>query len=76
MSFVNMLKIGDELPNIVDINPHKQGRHVSGTGQEIVAPDFLKVFKPGKVILMNPIYREEVEAKLKELGVVATLMDA
>jgi SAM-dependent methyltransferase len=76
VSFVNMLKIGDELRNIVDINPHKQGRHVSGTGQEIVAPDFLKIFKPGKVILMNPIYREEVETKLKELGVVATLMDA
>ena len=46
VSFFNMLKIGDEVPYIVDLNPHKQGLHVSGTGQKIVPPDFLKVFEP------------------------------
>lgn len=75
VSFLNMLGIKDTIPYIVDINPHKQGRHISGTGQKIVSPDFLKAFNPEKIVLMNPIYRSEVEGKLRDLGVVAELVD-
>ena len=76
VSFVNMLKIDDTVPYIVDINPHKQGLHVSGTGQRIVPPDFLRAFNPEKIILMNPIYRREIEDTLKDLGIATQLIDA
>lgn len=76
VSFLNMLKIGDEIPYVVDINPHKQGRHLPGTGQQIVAPAFLQEFQPQMVILMNPIYRDEVKAQLEKLRVSAKVLDA
>jgi SAM-dependent methyltransferase len=76
VSFLNMLKIDKTIPYVVDINPHKQGRHLPGTGQRIVSPAFLKEFHPHSVVLMNPIYRGEVEAELKELGVAAEIQAA
>jgi SAM-dependent methyltransferase len=75
VSFLNMLKIGEAIPFVVDINPHKQGRHLPGTGQRIVSPAFLREFQPGVVVLMNPIYRREVEAQLRALGVGADIVD-
>jgi len=76
VSFLNMLRIGEAIPYVVDINPHKQGQHLPGTGQKIVAPVFLKEFEPQMVIVMNPIYRREVEAQLKELGIAAEMINA
>lgn len=76
VSFLNMLKVEDAIPYVIDINPHKQGLHIPGTGQKIVAPLFLKEFQPQIVILMNPIYRGEIETQLAEMGVAAELIDA
>lgn len=76
VGFVNMLQIQDQISMAVDINPHKQGLHLAGTGQKIVAPEALIEEKPDVVILMNPIYKNEVTASLKELGVDADLIDA
>jgi SAM-dependent methyltransferase len=76
VSFLNLLKIEDAIPYVVDINPHKQGRHLPGTGQRIVSPGFLKEFRPDVVVLMNPIYRQEVEGQLRDLGVAAEVLDA
>jgi SAM-dependent methyltransferase len=75
VSFLNMLNIDKGIPYVVDINPHKQGRHLPGTGQRIVSPAFLREFQPNVVVLMNPIYRGEVEAQLRELGVGAEIVD-
>ncbi len=76
VSFLNMLKIDKAIPYVVDINPHKQGRHLPGTGQRIVPPAYLKEFKPHSVVLMNPIYRKEVEAQLRELGLDVEIIAA
>ena len=76
VSFLNMLKITEAIPYAVDINPNKQGRHLAGTGQRIVSPDFLKEFQPQVVVLMNPIYRQEVEGELARLGVLAEVLEA
>ena len=75
VSFLNMLKITDTIPYVVDINPHKQGRHLPGTGQRIVAPHFLEEFQPQAVVLMNPMYRQEVEGELRVLGVAAEVVE-
>jgi C-methyltransferase C-terminal domain len=75
VGFLNMLKVTDAIPYVVDINPTKQGRYLPGTGQRIVPPDFLKEFQPQIVVLMNPIYRQEVEDQLRRLGVIAKVLE-
>jgi len=76
VGFVNMLKIGPQIPRVVDINPHKQGLFLAGTGQKIVSPDDLQSDTPDVVILMNPIYRSEISKQLDRMGVNAELIDA
>ncbi len=52
----------------VDINPIKTGTFMAGTGQEIVAPAFLRDYRPDVVVIMNPVYRDEITADLNALG--------
>lgn len=52
----------------VDINPIKTGTFMAGTGQEIVAPSFLNEYRPDAVIIMNPVYREEITRDLAAMG--------
>lgn len=68
VTFLNTL--GDEahVESVVDINPRKQGKHVAGTGQQIVSPEFLKDYQPDIVILMNPNYLSEIQAQVTDLG--------
>lgn len=68
VTFLNTLKVKGEIGYVVDINPHKQDKYVAGTGQKIVSPDFLKGYKPDFVAVMNPIYREEIRQKLKQMA--------
>jgi len=60
---------------VVDINPAKQGGHVAGSGHAIIAPSGLLRRGVAHVVLMNPIYRQEVQATLDELGCTARLID-
>ena len=75
VSFLTTLGLGDEIAAAVDINPYKQGRFTPGTGHPVIAPEALKANPPDLVIVMNPVYREEVKAALAGLrlhpGVVA-----
>jgi SAM-dependent methyltransferase len=74
VSFVNMLPNGDLISDVVDINPNKQGLFIPGGGQEIVAPQSLRESRPDLVILMNPIYRQEVGDHLDRLGIATELV--
>ncbi len=66
---LNGLGMGpDTIECIVDINPRKQGRFVPGTGQEIVAPEFLRDYKPDTVFVMNPNYLAEVRGQMDAMG--------
>ena len=67
------LGLEDEVGYAVDINPYKQGKFMAGTGQEVVAPEFLKQYQPGLVIAMNPVYTAEIARNLEELEVPAEL---
>jgi len=68
VAFLTTLKIHDEIEYAVDINPHRRGTYLAGTGQQIVAPDFLREYKPDVVIAMNPIYRKEIQRDLNTMG--------
>jgi len=76
VTFLNVLKEGNPIEYIVDINPRKQGQFVAGTGQEIVPPEFLPEYRPDFIILMNPIYREEIERQAQDLGIKAKILVA
>ena len=73
VAYLTSLKIKDEIEYVVDINPVKHGKFLAGTGHEIVSPDFLKAYQPDEVILMNPIYLDEVQADLTRMGLAAKL---
>jgi hypothetical protein len=73
VSFLTALDIQDEIEYAVDINPHKHGTYMAGTGQEIVAPEFLKEYRPDVVIVMNPIYCNEIRQDLDGMGCTAEL---
>lgn len=64
-------KIGSDIDvrYAVDVNPYKHGTFLAGTGQEIVAPAFLREYQPGVVVVMNPVYVGEISDELKSLGV-------
>ena len=68
VSLISSLRLGEELTAVVDINPHKHGKFLAGSGREIVGPDALKGLRPDIVLLMNSIYTEEVRNELATRG--------
>ncbi|MFH1843676.1 MAG: methyltransferase domain-containing protein [bacterium] len=71
--FLNLVKAAAAIDYVVDINPGKQGRFVAGGGQQFVAPEFLVEYKPDVVVVMNPIYRDEIARSLAELSLTPEL---
>jgi hypothetical protein len=61
---------------IVDINPRKHGRFVAGMGQQIVGPDFMAEYRPDVVVVMNGLYKEEINAMLHAQGIHAEILVA
>ena len=76
VSFLTVLKVGDAIEYAVDINPHRQGRFLPITAQQIMPPAFLKQYRPDLVILMNPIYVAEVRRDLDRMGLSSTALHA
>jgi len=68
VGFLNALDIGDAVDCVVDINPHKQGLFLPGTGQEIVRPESLESRRPDLVVVMNPLYVDEIRDRLAQLS--------
>lgn len=58
----------DDIAYAVDINPIKTGTFMAGTGQEIIAPSFLEGYQPDDVIIMNPVYLDEITRDLQAMG--------
>jgi SAM-dependent methyltransferase len=73
--FLNLLGLAapQQIDRVVDQNADKHGRFVSGTGQEIVAPEALRGSNVAQIVLMNGIYEAEVRGRLQGLGIDAQL---
>lgn len=67
VAFLKTIGITDEIEYIVDINPHRQGKYLPGSGKLIVAPSFLREYQPDVVIAMNPIYLDEIRSDLTSM---------
>jgi ABC-type hemin transport system substrate-binding protein len=68
VAYLTALGLTDEIECAVDINPHKAGKFMAGTGHRIVLPEALVEIRPDVVVVMNPIYCEEIAATLDGLG--------
>jgi len=76
VTFANLVDPKRELiACVVDLNPQKQGNYLPGTGHPIVDYCMLAHFGVTTAILMNPNYREENEALLRQAGLNVKLVD-
>lgn len=71
VAFLTTLDTIDKIQYVIDINPHRHGKFIPGVGKEIMAPEFLKDYKPDQVIVMNAIYYDEIKKMMIQMGVDA-----
>jgi hypothetical protein len=76
VTFLNAMGPDSGIEYAVDLNPRKHGMYVAGTGQCIVAPEALRRVRPEVVIVMNPVYEEEIRRHTAGLGVVPSFLPA
>jgi SAM-dependent methyltransferase len=69
IGFLNTMDIRQSMPYIVDINPARIGKYLPGTGQRVVAPEFIVEYEPEVVIVTNPIYEVEIREQIRAYGV-------
>jgi SAM-dependent methyltransferase len=74
VAFLSAMGSNQSIEYAVDINPYKHGKYMAGTGQEIVAPAFLQDYDPELVVVMNPVYVEEIAGSLRELDLAPRLV--
>jgi SAM-dependent methyltransferase len=74
VAFMTTLGVEDEIEYVVDINPNRHGKFIPGVGKQIVPPEFLKEYKPNTVIVMNPVYCNEIKRDLEKMGIDAELV--
>jgi SAM-dependent methyltransferase len=68
VSFLTNSGLGSVVEYVVDINPHRQGMFMPGTGQRIVGPQSLREILPDVVIVMNRVYEQEIKNELQRMG--------
>jgi hypothetical protein len=74
VAFLSTLRLGQEVDSVIDINPYRQGTYLPGTGHRIAAPESLREAPAAAVIVMNPVYLEEIRASLRNMGVSPRLL--
>lgn len=69
VAFLTTLGLGaEEVDQVIDVNPFKQGKFLPHTAHRVEAPGALLAAPPDQVIVMNPIYRDEIAADLAAMG--------
>jgi SAM-dependent methyltransferase len=68
VTFLSVLNVPGAVGYVVDINPNMSRHYLVKTGIEIVNPPALRDYRPDVVIVMNPIYRDEIVATLAGYG--------
>ncbi len=73
VSFLATLQQTEAVHWVVDINPHKQGMYLPGSGHRVIAPEKLIDVKVDCILVMNPMYMEEVRDQLAALQIECEL---
>jgi len=74
VSFLSTLNAEDKIQCVIDINPLRQGKYLPASGIEIRGPEFLKASKTNLVIVMNPVYHQEIQKMLRDMNVKTDIM--
>lgn len=74
VSFFTTLGLTDEIQCVVDINPFRHGKFLPGAGKKVMPPNVLIDYKPDVVIVMNPIYCDEIRQMLNKMGLNPELL--
>ena len=64
----------DGVATVVDVNPGKQGTFLAGSGHEIRTPQALRETPPNAVIVLNPLYEQEIRKDLEAMGLFPELL--
>jgi len=76
VGFLTSIGCENQIDYVVDINQFLHGKFIPGVGKEIKEPDFLREYMPDTVIIMNPIYRNEIKQMLDNMGITTELISA
>jgi len=52
----------------IDLNPRKAGRYMPASAVPVTTPDDPRVMEAAVVLVMNPIYEDEIRASLEAMG--------
>lgn len=74
VSFITSLDIADKIAAVVDVNPFKQGKYLPAVGHRIDGPQDLAGAPPDVVIVMNPIYLDEIRESLADMGLAPEMV--
>ena len=69
VAFLTTLEVTKGIEYAVDVNRKRSGTYIAGTGQRIVAPEFIEECQPDVVIIISPVYLDEIKADLDRMGV-------
>jgi C-methyltransferase C-terminal domain/Methyltransferase domain len=61
-------EVAAAVDRVIDINPHLTGKFIAGTGHPIVAPADLARLRSDIVVVMNPVYLNEIGGMVAELS--------
>lgn len=73
VTFLNLMGADAAICLPVDINPQKHGLYVAGSGHQVVSPADLAGQNIQLVLVMNPVYTEEIAGMVRELGIEAVV---
>ncbi|WGF89392.1 class I SAM-dependent methyltransferase [Marinivivus vitaminiproducens] len=68
VSFLSALGTDANVLGAVDINPMRQTTYLAGSAVPILAPGALGALAPDRVVVMSPIYLDEIRRMLADLG--------
>ena len=74
VGFMTGLDLGAEVIGVVDINPAKHGWYMPGCVSKIMAPAELVEHQPDIIVIMNPIYLEEIRTEVDGLNLTPQLV--
>jgi SAM-dependent methyltransferase len=74
VGYLTTLGVRDEVLAVIDINPHKAGKYLAGSGHRIEPMARLPELAPDVVVVMNPVYEAEIRRDLARIGLAPELV--
>ena len=74
VGFLGAVPGSGRVSGVVDINPHRSGRYMPGFAHPILSPAALARRGCDTVVIMNPVYHDEIAGMLGGLGIRARVL--